>query len=218
MKKEFRILAWVFIWIIVMLGCFEVLLAAGYPWKYTSLEPYLLRHNADYWTHVGFEIQKIKKVSISKNKKQVVIFLGGSVGLEAITTDEEMSRILTERMNRPVFFRSLCSSYKTFSDEIKIVEELGSLNVTIIINTEILRFKTSNNKQFVRLNKEKGHEHLKYYFLPTSAHARVTLDSLDIAHPKPSRHQLRYGSRSVPTQGPLQFIFLESNFFFNLFN
>lgn len=180
MKKEFRILAWVFIWIIVILGCFEVLLAAGYPWKYSSLEPYLLRDNADDWTHNGFEIQRIKKAASSKNKKQVVIFLGGSVGVEAITTDEEMSRMLSDRLNSPVLFRSLCSSYKTFSDEIKIVEELGSLNATIIFNTEILRFKTTNDKQLVRFFKETEHEHLKYYFLPTSTYSRAILEQYNI--------------------------------------
>lgn len=163
-----------------MLGCIEVLLAAGYPWKYSSLEPYLLRNNADDWTHNGFEIQRIKKATSSKNNKHVVIFLGGSVGIEAITTDEEMSRMLSDRMNRPVFFRNLCSSYKTFSDEIKIIEELGSLNATIIFNTEILRFKTTNDKQLVRFFKETEHEHLKYYFLPTSTYSSAILEQFNI--------------------------------------
>lgn len=176
MRKEYRVLAWIFIWILFILGCFEILLAAGYPWKHSSLEPYLLRNNGDYWTHNGFEIQRLKKAAFSKKNKEMFIFLGGSVGLEAITTDEEMSRMLSDRLNRPILFSSLCSSYKTFSDEIKIIEELGSLNTTIIFNTEILRFKTTNDKQLTRFSKKTEHEHLKYYFLPTSTYSRAILE------------------------------------------
>jgi hypothetical protein len=182
MKKEFRILGWVFICIFFILGCFEVLLAAGYPWKYSSLEPYLLRKKNDNWTHNGFEIQRIKQAVSSKNNKEVIVFLGGSVGLEAITSDEEMSQMLSDRLDRPVLFRSLCSSYKTFSDEIKIIEELGSLgaNSTIIFNTEILRFKTTNDKQLVNFLKETEYEHLKYYFLPTSTSSSAIFDEHNI--------------------------------------
>jgi hypothetical protein len=180
MKKEFRLLAWILIWIFFILGCFEILLTAGYPWKYSYLEPYILRNEGDTYTHNAFEIQRIKRDVSSINPQHVVIFIGGSVGLEAITTDEEMSKILSDRLNKTILFRSLCSSYKTFSDEIKIIEELGNLKATIIFNTEILRFKTTNDKQLVHFSKKTNHENLKYYFLPTSSYSQAILEQYNI--------------------------------------
>ena len=190
MIKEFRILSWVFFWIIFIIISFEILLNAGYPWKYSRLEPFLLRYNNDSWTHNAFEIERIKKAVSLKNYEQVIIYMGGSVALASITSDDKMSQILSERMNRKILFTSLCSSYKTFSDEIKIVEELGEVNVTIILNSEILRFKTTNDKQLVNYLEDAKHEHLKYYFLPTSTETRFILeqDNFEIGF----KHRVRF--------------------------
>lgn len=177
MKKELRILSWTVFWILSLLVVSEAVLSLGLPWKMPALKPYLLRHIHDNWTANAFEIEKIKTLAREKPSLNQVVFLGGSVGLSVITGDDEMNDLLKERGMKDFRFVSLCSSYKSFSDELKIVEALGAFHGVVAINMELLRFKTIGDKQLVRVIENTGYENLKYYYLPTGKKALDILQS-----------------------------------------
>jgi hypothetical protein len=167
MIKELRILIWTLIWIVFLLVIGEALIANGWPWKISMAKPYLLRKNNDDWTHNAFEIQRIKKMS-DPQKSELLVFIGGSVSLEAIYKDNMVSRSLTAQTGRPTNFVSLCSSYQTFADNAKIVHELGKFGGTILIGIEPLSFKAPLEYQLTQVL-EDGRIHHKYYFLRSPA-------------------------------------------------
>lgn len=170
MIKTQRIILWTFIWIILLLLIFEYSLSIGIPWIFSSLEPYLLRKENDDWTHIAFEIQRIKNRKRDPNNS-FFIYLGGSAGLESIYSEKIMEKRLYELAKRKIKFKSLSSSYKTFVDEIKIIDELGDVEGIIIIPIEALSFKKKLDVQVEEFLKKSNHNHLKYYFLTLNQNA-----------------------------------------------
>lgn len=180
MKPEVRILLWVGFWVVAIVVLLEMVMVTGLPWRVASLEPYLTRYKKDHWTRNAFLIEEIRQASIVEKDTEKLVFLGGSVGLASITSDRQVSGFLSEENIRKVSFYSLCSHYKSFSDELKIIEKLGGVDATVVINTELLRFKTSNDKQLVRIEEDTQYENLKYFYLPTSNVAREILEEFGL--------------------------------------
>jgi hypothetical protein len=164
--KEIRVLLWSVFWLTVILGVSEYALAIGWPWRKSELEPYMLRKTNDDWIHNAFEIQRIKNRNPAK-EREFFVFIGGSTCLEAITSDSLMKARMKELTGRQIGFSSLCSSYRSFSDDAKIVEELDAFGGTLLIGIEALCFRTSIDKQLTCLL-ETGLNHLKYCYLNTS--------------------------------------------------
>ena len=162
--KDLRIVVWAFLWLVFIMGMSEYLLSNGWPWKISWIEPYMLRKNNDDWTHNAFEIQKIKNRTASHIKGDTLVFVGGSISLEAISSDPEMSRRLKELTGEQTNFRSICATYQTFADDAKISRELGAFGGILLIGIEPLSFKAKLTSQITEKLKT-GHTHLKYYYL-----------------------------------------------------
>jgi len=141
----------------------EILFLTGWPWRFSDLEPYLLRKKNDNWTHNAFEIERIKRLERS-DYDEFIVFLGGSPSLEAIERDTIISRRLTEITGSRILFKSLCASLQTFTDNAKILQALGNINGIVLIGIEPLSFKKELESQLAERMKD-GHLHLKYYFL-----------------------------------------------------
>jgi hypothetical protein len=160
--RRFRILLWFFSWLFFIMVMGELFLSLGYPFRFRSLEPYLLRKENDDWTRNAFVIQDLRNRDRTCDSRDFV-FIGSSTSLEAITEDSLLQERIQELTLEPVLFTSLCSSLMTFSDEIKIVNALGDLNCTLLIGIEPLRFKYKARVQLEQpLSK---YSNLKYYYL-----------------------------------------------------
>lgn len=158
-----RILFWTVFWLFGLLLFLEILFLTSWPWRFSDLEPYLLRKESDNWTHNAFEIERIKRLERS-DYDEIIVFLGGSISLEAIDRDTIISRRLTEITGSRMLFKSLCASFQTFADTAKIIHSLGNLDGIILVGIEPLSFKSKPSSQLTERLKN-GHLHLKYYFL-----------------------------------------------------
>jgi len=164
--KELRILAWTILWVVAIIGVCEYAFSHGWPWKISVLEPYMLRGRGDGWVHCAFELQRIKHRNRT-NEDGFFVFIGGSTGLEAITQDALVEEKLRETTGKKIGFSSLCSSYKSFSDETKIVEELGDFGGILLIGMEALRLKTSIDEQLEKVLTT-GNTIQKHFYLSSS--------------------------------------------------
>ncbi|MES0488481.1 MAG: D-alanyl-lipoteichoic acid biosynthesis protein DltD [Leptospirales bacterium] len=181
MNRQYRILLW-FVFSFVTLQVFgEVLLSMDYPWKLSVLEPYLLRGKQDAWVHNAFEIQRLKKLAKTDKEIKLIVYLGGSVCASGITSDEKVSKQLSTALKKSVVFSRLCSPYKSFADELKIVEELGAINATIIINTEIGRFSRPNEKQLVTRKDKSKYSYNKYFYIPVTESIKTIFKEYNIS-------------------------------------
>lgn len=90
--------------------------------------------------------------------------IGGSAGgLECVTDDSHISMLLSEKTGKKIGFSSIVASYKTFSDSIKIIEELKDANVTFLFGLEPYLFYKSPSMEFQF--EKKGRPIRKYHFL-----------------------------------------------------
>ncbi len=164
--KEARISAWAVIWIVLILFVFEFFIRSGIPWSNEKLEPCLLRGGSDDWIHNAFIIEKIER--LSKNTDTLLmVFIGGSASLEAVISDSYVTSRLRESTGRNVEFLSICSSYLTQSDMVKISRTLGHVNGSVFIGTEPLAFKPEYSIQLDRHSgkNSKGYNSNKYFYL-----------------------------------------------------
>ena len=161
-----RIFLWFLFWLLIICASIECLIRQQYPWRFTSLEPYLLKKPNDDWNHNAFLLQKLKETNLHDFDRSY-LFLGGSAAIEAITSDEEMKERLKELTGKKIGFMSITSSFKSFSDEAKILEKLGEFQGTVIIPVEPWRFIISADIQLQAVDKN-GVRRIKYYYLPNS--------------------------------------------------
>ncbi|MCK5614411.1 hypothetical protein KAR91_71755, partial [Candidatus Pacearchaeota archaeon] len=162
-QQSWRVACWAVFWVLLFLGGAEMLLRAGYPYKFAFCEPYLLLKNNDDWTHNMFEIHRI--LAMDRNEyDEVYLYIGGSGALESISWDGQIENIIKRDAKKKVRFVSLCSSYKTVSDEIKIINALAGSNVTFLISTEAWRFKVPADIQLEYSDPE-GRYVKKYFHL-----------------------------------------------------
>ena len=144
--RPYRILGWFFIWfaLIVALSTFAGM--HGWPWRFTQLQEYLLRHPRDNWLFNAFSIYSMRDGDARKTTR--IVYVGGSVCLEGIPSDDWMSKALTDRLNRQVRFVSVCSPYQNFADEARIAYALGAFDGMLILGTEPVFFSKVPERQF----------------------------------------------------------------------
>jgi hypothetical protein len=101
-----------------------------------------------------------------------IVYVGGSVCLEGIPSDDWMSNALTDRLNRQVRFVSVCSPYQNFADEARIAHALGAFGGILILGTEPVFFSKVPERQFQARpgrGKQGGNG---YFYLPIPSQLR----------------------------------------------
>lgn len=161
--RKKRIVLYSLCWLVAMPLLLEALLSSRIPWKMAFLEPYIIGHTLDGWTNAAFEIEKIKRKKYDKH----YVFLGGSIGLAAITDDDILSTALNNNSDKKIVFSSINSSNKTLTDEAKIINELGNFGGTIIIPIELITLTKTIEVQYTKFIKETNSIRTKYYHLKT---------------------------------------------------
>ncbi|MBN2225334.1 MAG: hypothetical protein JW765_11695 [Deltaproteobacteria bacterium] len=186
-NRRFRIVLWFCFWLTLITAAGQYLLSAGFPFRFSSLEPYLLRKENDDWTHNAFVMQDLKN-RIRTDDSRDFVFIGSSTSLEAITEDSLVNERLLRLTRRQTRFTSLCSSLMTFSDEIKIVDELGDINCTLLIGIEPLRFKYEARVQLEQPLPK--YTSSKYYYLSTNSALVAILSDYGFSTPITERFSL----------------------------
>lgn len=160
-RPEVRVALWCLVWLVLCMGAAEGLLRADVPWRFSSLEPHVLRSKRDAYGHNAFEIQRVKR---GDRAGEAVVLLGGSTGLLALQSDEAFGEQLGAELGLPVDFHSLCATYQVFTDDAQIARELGAFGGTLVLALDPLRFTKSVEQQLVYTDRE-GNPVRKYYFL-----------------------------------------------------
>jgi len=168
--RAYRILGWFFIWfaLIVALSTFAGM--HGWPWRFTQLQEYLLRHPRDNWLFNAFSIYSMRDGDARKTTR--IVYVGGSVCLEGIPSDDWMSNAITERLNRQVRFVSICSPYQNFADEARIAYALGAFDGMLILGTEPVFFSKVPGRQFQARPGQGKQGGNGYFYLPIPAQLR----------------------------------------------
>ena len=162
-----HIIAWGVFWSILLSLGLEVFFATGGFFRFASIESYLLFGPVDSWTHNQILLHKLRTSERTRTSTASrYFFLGGSVGLEAIHSDEDILQKLGNLDDNGTEFISLNSSLKTLGDETKIVDALKGVKGTLIIPIEaLLMVKTSTAQINAR---SAGRLTRKYTGLPIS--------------------------------------------------
>ena len=173
--RPHRILGWFVTWfaLIVALSTFAGM--HGWPWRFTELQDYLLRHPRDNWLFNAFSIYSMRDGSIrdgDARKTTRIVYVGGSVCLEGIPSDDWMSNALTDRLNRQVRFVSVCSPYQNFADEARIAYALGAFDGLLILGTEPVFFSKAPERQFQARPDQGEQGGNGYFYLPIPAQLR----------------------------------------------
>jgi hypothetical protein len=178
--RPYRIFGWFVIWLALIVALSTFAGMHGWPWRFSELQKYLLRHPRDNWLYNAFSIYSLRDGSIrdgsirdgDARKTTRIVYVGGSVCLEGIPSDDWMSNALTDRLNRPVRFVSICSPYQNFGDEARIAHALGAFNGMLILGTEPVFFAKLPGRQF-QARPGKGKQGGNgYFYLPIPAHLR----------------------------------------------
>ncbi len=144
--RPHRILAWFIAWLLLISTAATFLGMNGWPWRAVSLQPYLLRNAGDNWLYNAFSIYSINDDDGHNLTK--IVYVGGSVCLESLPSDERMSSELANRLAQPVRFTSICSPYQNFADEARIVDALGAFSGLLVLGTEPAFFSKVPQRQF----------------------------------------------------------------------
>ena len=144
--RPYRILGWFVIWFALIVAGSTFAGMHGWPWRFTQLQEYLLRHPRDNWLFNAFSIYSLRDGDARKTTR--IVYVGGSVCLEGIPSDDWMSNALTDRLNRQVQFVSVCSPYQNFADEARIAHALGAFGGLLILGTEPVFFSKVPERQF----------------------------------------------------------------------
>lgn len=144
--RPYRVLAWALAWFLLIGTATTCTGMNGWPWRFTSLQPYLLRDAGDNWLYNAFSIYATHDADSQKLTK--IVYVGGSVCLEGLPSDRWMEAELNKRLDRRVHFVSICSPYQNFADEARIVDALGSFGGILILGTEPAFFAKVAERQF----------------------------------------------------------------------
>jgi len=195
--RPYRILGWFLFWFALIVAVSTFAGMHGWPWRITQLQEYLLRHPRDNWLFNAFSIYSLRDGG-SQNTTSIV-YVGGSVCLEGIPSDDWMSNTLTGRLNRQVRFVSVCSPYQNFADEARIAHALGAFGGILILGTEPVFFSKVPERQFQARpgNGEQGGN--GYFYLPIPAQLRRIArdEGLDINVLSDVRHFWQIAPRAL---------------------
>ena len=168
--RPYRILAWAIGWFLLVVAAVTFLGMSGWPWRLTSLQPYLVRYAADNWLYNAFSIYSVDDGD-SQNLTKIV-YVGGSVCLEGLPSDSRMETELDKRLERPVRFVSICSPYQNFADEARIVDALGSFDGILVLGTEPPFFSKVADRQFEATADAGEADRNGNFYLPIPANLR----------------------------------------------
>lgn len=144
--RPYRVLAWSIAWFLLIVAAVTFLGMSGWPWRFMSLQPYLLRYAGDNWLYNAFSIYATHDADSQKLTK--IVYVGGSVCLESLPSDRWMEAELNKRLEQPVRFASICSPYQNFADEARIIDALGGFDGILILGTEPAFFAKVAERQF----------------------------------------------------------------------
>jgi hypothetical protein len=167
-KKGSHITLWFIVWVIIILLLGEYALSMGYPWKFSNLEPYMLRKQNDDWTHNAFEIERIKKWGQADNR-ELIVFIGGSASIEVISDDTIISERLTESIGREITFTSLCANWQSPGENATIANRIKSFGGTLLIGMEPQTFRIKIDRQLIL------DARLRYYYLTITSNINSIL-------------------------------------------
>ena len=168
--RPYRVFAWFLVWLTLGFAGLTFAGLGGWPWRVASLQPYLLRDAGDNWLHNAFAIYGSNDGD-SQNLTKIV-YVGGSVCLESLPSDQRISEAIAARIQQPVRFTSICSPYQNFGDEARIVDALGGFSGLLILGTEPVFFSKSAQRQFeARARSGEAGNH-GYFYLPISTDLR----------------------------------------------
>ena len=95
-KSEIRIFSWFLLWFLVIVTGVLFVGTQRTLWKIQSLEPYMLHGPPDAWQHNAFALEKIKSSTHSENQRRILL-VGGSICLEAVSSDDDVSRKISTK-------------------------------------------------------------------------------------------------------------------------
>ena len=168
--RPYRILGWFVTWFVLIVALSTFAGMHGWPWRFIELQEYLLRHPRDNWLFNAFSIYSMREGDTRKTTR--IVYVGGSVCLEGIPSDDWMSNALNERLDRHVRFVSICSPYQNFADEARIAHALGAFDGMLILGTEPVFFSKVPERQF-QARPGKGEQGGNgYFYLPIPAQLR----------------------------------------------
>ncbi len=144
--RPYRILGWFLTWFVLIVALSTIAGLHGWPWRLTELQEYLLRHPRDNWLFNAFSIYSLRESDTRKTTN--VVYVGGSVCMESLPSDDWMSSTLTTRLSTPARFVSVCSPYQNFADEARIAHALGAFDGILILGTEPVFFSKAPDRQF----------------------------------------------------------------------
>ena len=195
--RPYRILAWFVTWFLLIFAATTFVGMSGWPWQFSSLQPYLLRNAGDNWLHNAFSIYRTNDAD-SQNLTKIV-YVGGSVCLESLPSDTRMADELTSRLQRPVRFTSICSPYQNFADEARIVHALGAFSGWLILGTEPAFFSKVPERQFEARADAGEAGGYGYFYLPIQPRLRdiVGIEGVSVSAYTDIREFWKTGPRAI---------------------
>jgi hypothetical protein len=169
-RRPYRILGWFVTWLMLIVALSTLAGMHGWPWRHTGLQEYLLRHPRDNWLFNAFSIYSLRDGDTRKTTR--IVYVGGSVCLESIPSDDRMSNELTDRLDRNIRFVSICSPYQNFADEARIAHALGAFGGMLILGTEPVFFSKVAARQFQARPGRGEEDGNGYFYLPIPATLR----------------------------------------------
>ncbi len=163
--RPVRIVLWTLIWIITLLVGGELFIRSQTLWKFGAIEPYMLFSGYGKHHYSAFEIQRIKNRNKSDYDEYYVLLGGSAAGLECFTSDKQVSNFLSKKTRKKIGFSSIAASFHTFSDEIKVMNELKDADVTFILGLEALRVWRDKSFSLQFYEKSLKRHIRKYYYL-----------------------------------------------------
>ena len=168
--RPYRILGWFLSWFVLIVALSTFAGLHGWPWRLTELQEYLLRHPRDNWLFNAFSIYSVRE-GASRNAANIV-YVGGSVCLESLPSDDWMSNALTARLGRQARFISVCSPYQNFADEARIAHALGAFDGMLLLGTEPVFFSKAPERQFQARPGQGEQGGNGYFYLPIPTQLR----------------------------------------------
>lgn len=164
-KGKYKIVLWAAFWLLVMALACEGAIRAGLPFKIESMKPYMLLRDTDDWTECAFVFEKIKRAQ-QAGQDEIFVMLGGSSCREAISSDEDMARMLSEKSGKKVSFFSICTSDQTPHDAAKILAGMDVPGLTVLLTRTPMNF-------YLGVDRVHGKD---FFFLKTSPEIRDLLE------------------------------------------
>lgn len=159
--SRLRIALWAVAWAVFIVVAVPGAGLNGWPWRLQAISSYVVNSPYDIWIKNAFAIEQLRA---ERDHDQRYILMGGSICVDAVTTDQEMEKRLSSTLQRGAQFTSLCSFQMSFTDVAKIIDRVGAFNGKILLLVDPLTFRKRARSELV-LKSKNGNINPKYYFL-----------------------------------------------------